>query len=124
MEAIQTDDAPASIRPFSQGIVDGDRVSVSGQGPVDPMSGEVVNGGVRDQTAQPLEKIAAILEAVGSSLDDVVKSTVFVTDMDNYEAVNEVYGRYMNHPSPARSAVEVDDLPIEIAVEIEVIGTR
>lgn len=124
MEAIRTDDAPASIGPYSKGIVDGDRVFVSGQGPVDPVSGDVVNRGVPDQTAQTLVNIGAILDAGGSSLDDIGKSTVFETDLDDYEAVNEVYGRYLSDPHPARRAVEVADLPIDIALEIEVIARR
>lgn len=123
MEEIHTDAAPASIGPFSQGIRDGDRIFVSGQGPVDPDSGEVVSEDIGEQTAQTLENVGAILNAGGSSLDRVVKSTVFVTDMSDYEAVNDVYAEYMNDPYPARSAVEVADLPIDIGVEIEVVAT-
>jgi reactive intermediate/imine deaminase len=123
MEEIHTDAAPASIGPFSQGIRDGDRLFVSGQGPVDPDSGEVVSEDIREQTAQTLENVSAILDAGGSSLDRVVKSTVFVTDMSTYDAVNDVYAEYVNEPYPARSAVEVADLPIDIGVEIEVIAT-
>jgi 2-iminobutanoate/2-iminopropanoate deaminase len=124
MEEISTDDAPASIGPYSQGIVDGDTVHVSGQGPVDPDTDEVVSDDVREQTARTLENIAAVLEAAGASLDDVVKANVYVTDMDDYNAVNEVYGEYMSEPYPARAAVEVAALPIDIAVEIEVQATR
>ncbi|WP_225336036.1 Rid family detoxifying hydrolase [Halomicrobium urmianum] len=123
MEEIHTDAAPASIGPFSQGIRDGNRIFVSGQGPVDPDSGEVVGDDIRKQTARTLENVGAVLEAGGSSLDGVVKSTVFVTDMSNYDAVNEVYSEYVSNPYPARSAVEVDELPIDIDVEIEVIAT-
>ena len=123
MEEIHTDAAPASIGPFSQGIRDGDRIFVSGQGPVDPDSGEVVSGDIREQTARTLENVGAILEAGGSSLDAVVKSTVFVTDMSNYDAVNDVYADYVSDPYPARSAVEVDDHPIDISGEIGVIAT-
>lgn len=123
MEALQTDDAPASIGPFSQGIRDGNTVYVSGQGPVDPDTDEVVGGDVRIQTAQTLDNIAAVLAVVGASLDDIVKATVFVTDMADYEAVNEVYAKYVSPPYPARSAVEVADLPIDINVEIEVIAS-
>jgi len=123
MKEIHTDDAPASIGPYSQGIVDGSTVYVSGQGPVDPETNEIVGSDVREQTAQTLENAAAILEAGGSSLDDVVKSTVFVRDMADYDAVNDVYGDYLSDPYPARSAVQVVDLPIDIDVEIEVIAT-
>lgn len=123
MEEIRTDAAPASIGPFSQGIRDGDRIFVSGQGPVDPDSGEVVSDDIGEQTIRTLDNVAAVLEAGGSSLDSVVKATVFVTDMSNYDAVNEAYDEYMSDPYPARSAVEVRDLPIDIGVEIEVIAT-
>ncbi|SFR67139.1 endoribonuclease L-PSP [Halogeometricum rufum] len=123
MEEIQTDAAPASIGPFSQGIRDGDRIFVSGQGPVDPDSGDVVSEDIREQTARTLENVAAVLEAGGSSLDGVVKTTVFVTDMSDYDAINEVYEEYVSEPYPARSAVEVADLPIDIGVEIEVVAS-
>lgn len=123
MEELQTDAAPASIGPFSQGIKDGDRIFVSGQGPVDPDSGDIVSDDIGEQTARTLENVEAILQAGNSSLDSIVKATVFVTDMGNYDAVNEVYDEYLSDPYPARSAVEVADLPIDIGVEIEVIAT-
>lgn len=123
MEEISTDDAPASIGPFSQAIRDGDRIYVSGQGPVDPDTGDVVGEDIREQTAQTLENIDAVLQAAGRSLDDVLKTTVFVMDMSDYDAINEVYAEYMTAPYPARSAVEVADLPVDIGVEIEVIAT-
>lgn len=123
MQEITTDDAPPSIGPFSQAIRDGNRVYVSGQGPVDPDSGDVVSEDVREQTARTLANIAAILEAAGSSLDDVVKATVFVTDMDDYDAINDVYADQFSAPYPARSAVEVANLPIDIRIEIEVVAT-
>ena len=123
MEAIHTDDAPAAIGPYSQGIRDGDRIFVSGQGPVDPDTGDVVSTDIKEQTAQTLENVEAVLEAAGSSLENSVKATVFVTDMDTYADVNEVYAEYMSEPYPARSAIEVADLPIDIGVEIEVIAS-
>lgn len=123
MEKIQTDEAPAAIGPYSQGIIDNDRIFVSGQGPVDPETGEIVSDDIREQTQRTLENVAAVLEAAGSSLDDVVKATVFVRDMSDYETVNEVYAECMSDPFPARSAVEVADLPIDIGVEIEVIAS-
>jgi reactive intermediate/imine deaminase len=123
MEEITTDDAPPSIGPFSQGIRDGDRIYVSGQGPIDPGTGEIVGEDAQAQTARTLENIDAVLSAAGRSLDDVVKATVFVTDMDDYDAVNEVYAEYMSEPYPARSAVEVRDLPVDIRVEIEVVAS-
>lgn len=123
MEEITTDDAPGSIGPYSQGIIDGDTVYVSGQGPADPDTREVEVEDIQDQAAQTLENVSAVLEAAGSSIDNVVKATVFVTDMDNYDSVNEVYGEYMSEPYPARSAVQVEDLPVDIDVEIEVIAS-
>ncbi|WP_312907872.1 RidA family protein [Natronosalvus caseinilyticus] len=122
MKEVSTDDAPASIGPYSQAMVHGDTVYVSGQGPANPESREVEVDDIRDQTAQTLENIGAILEAAGASLDNVIKANVYVTDMDNYDAVNEVYAEYMSEPFPARCAVEVSDLPIDIGVEIEVVA--
>lgn len=122
MEEIETDDAPASIGPFSQGIIEGDKIYVSGQGPVDPETGVIIDGDVKEQTAQTLENIESVLEAGGASLDDILKATVFVMDMADYDKVNEVYDKYMSAPYPARSAVQVADLPVDIDVEIEVIA--
>lgn len=118
-----TPDAPASIGPFSQGIIDGDKIYVSGQGPVDPETGDIVGETITEQTERTLENVAAVLETAGASLDDVVKTTVFVRDMRYYDDINDVYGEYMSDPYPARSAVEVDDLPIDIGVEIEVVAS-
>ncbi|MCO8256376.1 RidA family protein [Haladaptatus sp. AB618] len=123
MEEISTDDAPPSIGPFSQAIRDGNRIYVSGQGPVDPETGEIVEGTIGEQTAHTLENIDAVLQAAGRSLDDVVKATVFVQDMDDYDEINEVYADYVSSPYPARSAVQVEDLPIDIGVEIEVVAS-
>lgn len=121
MREITTDDAPPSIGPFSQAIQDSDRIYVSGQGPIDPRDGEIVGESVEAQTRRTLDNVRAIVEAAGSSLDDVLKATVFLTDMDHYDAVNEVYAEYMTEPYPARSAVQVVELPVDIFVEIEVI---
>lgn len=123
MEEIHADDAPAPLGPYSQGIVDGDRIFVSGQGPIDPATGEAVEGSVADQADRVLENAAAILEAGGASLDDVVKTTVFLADIDDYDAVNEVYADHMSDPFPARSAVAVRDLPGGIEVEIELVAS-
>lgn len=123
MEELSTPDAPASIGPFSQGIVDGDRIYVSGQGPVDPSSGEIIDADdVETQTRRTLDNIEAVLAAGGATLDDVVKTTVFVRDMDSYDAVNDVYDEAFASPFPARSAIEVSDLPIDIDVEIEAVA--
>ncbi|SEP03091.1 endoribonuclease L-PSP [Halogranum amylolyticum] len=123
MEAIATDDAPPSIGPFSQAIRDGNRIYVSGQGPIDPETGEIISGDVAAETAQTLENMDAVLHAAGRSLDDTVKATIFVRDLTNYDAINEVYAEYMSEPYPARSAVEVSDLPVDIEVEIELVAS-
>jgi len=123
MEELTADDAPASIGPFSQGIRDGDTVYVSGQGPIDPDSGEVVSEDVREQTARTLENINAVLGTADCGLDDIVKTTVFVSDMRYYDAVNDTYGEYMSEPYPARSAVEVVKLPVDIDIEIEAVAS-
>lgn len=122
MTDIRTDDAPAPLGPYSQAIVDGDRIFVSGQGPLDPATGEVVEGSIADQADRVLQNAEAILEAGDASLDDVVKTTIFLTDMDDYEAVNEVYAEHVSEPYPARSCVAVRDLPGGIDVEIELVA--
>ena len=120
MEEIITNDAPASIGPFSQGVRNGETIYVSGQGPIDPETGDVIDGDIRDETRQTLENIASILDAGGASLNDVVKTTVFVRDMSNYDTINDTYSEYFTAPYPARSAIEISDLPVDIGVEIEV----
>jgi len=122
MREISTDDAPDSMGPYSQGVEAGGLLFVSGQGAADPETREIVSDDVREQAARVLENVSAILEAAGGSMDDVAKTTVFLTDMDDYEAVNEVYADYMSRPFPARSAVQVGDLPADIRVEIEAIA--
>jgi 2-iminobutanoate/2-iminopropanoate deaminase len=119
---ITTDDADA-IGPYSQGIVDGTRVFVSGQGPLDPETGDIVGGTAGRQTAQTLENVEAILKAADADLSDVVKTTVFLTHMEDYEAVNETYARHLSEPYPARSTVEVADLPVDTRVEIEAVAS-
>lgn len=123
MKPIETDDAPSSIGPFSQAIVEGGMVYVSGQGPVDLKTDEIVSDDPKEQTARTLQNVGAILEAAGSSLDDVVRTAVYLTDMDDYDAVNRIYEDFMSEPYPARTAVEVSRLPIDIAVELDVIAS-
>ena len=119
MHELETDNAPASIGPFSQGIVEGDTIHVSGQGPVDPDTGDVIEGSPGEQTRRTLENVDAILAAADASLDDIVKTTVYLKDVRHYDAVNEVYGELLSEPYPARSAFEVVKLPVDIDVEIE-----
>lgn len=124
MRAIETEDAPAPLGPYSQGIVDGDTVYVSGQGPADPDTREVLVDTVAEQTEQTLANVAAILEAAGTSLDNAVRATVYLMDMADYDEMNTVYGDTFTDPYPARTCVQVADLPAAIEVEIDVIATR
>jgi 2-iminobutanoate/2-iminopropanoate deaminase len=122
MKEVSTNRAPDAIGPYSQGIIDDGRVYVSGQGPVNPETGKIVSEDVSEQTAQTLHNIGAILDAAGTSFENVLQANVYVTDMDNYEEVNEVYTEFMTEPYPARAAMEISQLPIDIEVEIEVIA--
>ena len=123
MQEIATDAAPPSIGPYSQASRDGDTVYASGQGPIDPETGAVVDGDVGEQVALTMENVAAVLEAAGTSLDSVVKTTVYLADMDDYDAVNEAYAEAVSEPYPARVAVEAGEFPVDVAVEIEVVAT-
>ena len=120
---IRTDQAPAPFQgaPYSQGIAHGDLVFVSGQLGVDP-GGNMVEGGVTEQTEQVMKNLSAILEAGGSSLANVVKATIFLADLGDLEAMNEVYGRYMGDEPPARATFQVGALPSGALVEIEVVA--
>jgi 2-iminobutanoate/2-iminopropanoate deaminase len=121
---VRTENAPAPFQgaPYSQGIVHGDLVFVSGQLGVDPASGEVVEGGIGPQTEQVLKNLGAILEEAGSSLANVLKATIFLADLGDFAEMNEVYGRYVGEPFPARATFQVAALPAGVLVEIEVIG--
>lgn len=121
MEAITTD-ASSTDLPFSDAIKHGDTIYVSGQGPLDRETGDIVGDDVGTQTRLTLENVGAILDVAGSSLDRVVKATVYLRDMRHYDAVNEAYADVLSAPYPARTAVEVDDLPVDIMVEIDVIA--
>lgn len=122
MKSIQTNQAPAAIGPYSQAIVANGFVFASGQLPIDPTTGEFVHGGVQEQTRQSLLNASQILQAAGSDLLHVVKTTVFLSDMANFALMNEVYSQFFQQPFPARSAVAVKDLPKGAMVEIEVIA--
>lgn len=115
---VHTDEAFDSASPYSQAIILGDTVYVAGQVPVTP-SGTIVDGGIQTQAEQVLDNIEAILGAAGSSMEQLVKTTVFLTDIDDFDAFNEVYAARVPEPRPARSAVEVADLAIDAAVEVE-----
>lgn len=124
MEEIYSSEAPEFDLPFSQGMIHGDTVYTSGQVPVDPETLEVVGDTIEDQTHRTMQNLEIVLEAAGSSLDDVVKTTVFLDDVDDFDAFNETYREYVSKPYPARSAYEVGDLAIDILVEIEMIASR
>ena len=125
MKPIQTEKAPAAIGPYSQAIDSGaGLVFVSGQLPIDPSTGAFPAGGVQEQTRRSLTNSRAILEAAGLGLQDVVKTTVFLADMGDFAAMNEVYAQFFSAPVPARSAVAVKTLPKGALVEIECIATR
>lgn len=121
-EIISTDKAPGAIGPYSQAIGIGGFIYTSGQIPVDPATGEVVTGDIKLQTERVIENLKNLLEESGSSLDNVVKTTVFIKDMSQFSEVNEVYGRYFDKNQPARSCVEVSRLPKDVGVEIEAIA--
>ena len=119
---ISTSDAPAAIGPYSQAIRSGDFIFCSGQIPLDPKSGQIVSDDVGAQTRRVLDNVSAVLKSEGISLSDVLKTTIFLTDLDNFQIVNEIYGSYFNHQPPARSTVQVSALPKGAKVEIEVIA--
>jgi len=121
---VKTDKAPGAIGPYSQGMQVGDLVFTSGQIPLNPVTGELVTGDIKKATIQSLENVKAILEEADTSLDKVVKTTVFVKDLKDFAAVNEVYGSYFTVNQPARSCVEVSRLPMDSLVEIEVIAVK
>lgn len=122
MKAIHTDKAPKAIGPYSQAIEAGGLVFVSGQLPVNPTTGEFAEGGIKDQTRQSLTNAQQVLQAAGTDLSRVVKTTVFLSDMDNFGAMNEVYAEFFSQPFPARSAFAVRTLPKGALVEIECIA--
>lgn len=122
--AVQTDGAPKALGPYSQAIVANGMVYCAGQIPLDPATGNLVEGGIAEQTHQVLKNLRAVLKAAGSDLDRAVKTTVFLKNMDSFAAMNEVYGRpeYFGAQPPARSTVEVARLPRDVLVEIEIVA--
>lgn len=122
-QIIQTKNAPSAIGPYSQGvIVNQSVIYTAGQIAINPATGTVVEGGIKEQTARVLENIKAILEAGGSNLRNVVKTTVFLQDMTEFSAMNDVYGAYFPENPPARTTVEVSRLPRDVRVEIEAVA--
>ena len=123
-EIVATEAAPQAIGPYSQAICVGDFVFTSGQIPIDPQTGVFVAGGITEQTEQVLRNLAEVLRAAGTSLEAVVKTTVFLADMDDFAAMNEVYGRYFSNEPPARSTVQAARLPRDARVEIDAIAVK
>ena len=121
-KVVQTDTAPKALGPYSQAIAAGGMIYCAGQIPLDPKTGNIVTGGVAEQTHQVLKNLRAVLKAAGSDLDRAVKTTVFIKNMNDFAAMNEVYGRHFNTDPPARSTVEVARLPKDVLVEIDVIA--
>ena len=121
-ENIQTENAPAAIGPYSQGIKYGNMTFVSGQIAIDPATGDLIEGDIKQQTRQVLTNVKAVLESAGSSLENVLKATVFITNMDDFPLINEAYAEFFQSAPPARACVEVARLPKDVLVEIEMIA--
>ena len=121
-EIVSTDKAPGAIGPYSQAIKTGGMIYCSGQIPIDPLTGEFVSNEIAEQTEQVLKNLSAVLEAGGTSLSNVVKTTVFLADMSDFAVMNEVYGKYFNENKPARATVQAARLPRDAKVEIECIA--
>jgi 2-iminobutanoate/2-iminopropanoate deaminase len=121
-EAVRSDKAPKAIGPYEQAIIANGIVYTSGQIPIDPSTGNLTGGDIKAQTRQVIENLKAVLQAAGSSLDQVIKATVFVKNMDDFAAMNEVYNEYLGHAKPARSTVAVAELPRSALVEIDLVA--
>ena len=123
-KAVETDAAPAAIGPYSQAVEHGDLVFCSGQIGIDPLSGKLVDGGIEVETRRVLENLREVLKAAGLKFANVVKTTVFLVDLGEFEIVNRIYGEHFNAPYPARSTVQVSALPRDARVEIEALARR
>jgi 2-iminobutanoate/2-iminopropanoate deaminase len=123
-KVISTDQAPKAIGPYSQAIECNGLLFISGQIPIDPSTGAIVDGDIKVQTRRVLQNITAILEAAGYQLDDVIKCTVLMADMNDFAAMNEIYGEFFTNNKPARAAFGVVQLPMKAKVEIECIASK
>lgn len=121
MRKISTDKAPAAIGPYSQAVLVNGLLYTSGQIPLDPVSGQVVEGGIKEQTLQVMKNLKAVLDEAGTSFENVIKTTCFIADMGDFAAFNEIYGEYFTG-RPARSCIAVKDLPKGVLVEVELIA--
>ncbi len=123
LRAVATESAPAAIGPYSQAIVAGDLVFTAGQIPIDPATGELVTGDIAAETTLVLRNLSAVLEAAGSGLDRVIKTTVYLKDMGQFAAMNEVYAAFFGDTPPARAAIQAAALPRGVSVEIDCVAT-
>ncbi|MEW6721472.1 MAG: RidA family protein [Thermodesulfobacteriota bacterium] len=123
-ETVKTSEAPAAIGPYSQAVISGGFVFCSGQIPLDPATGKLVEGGIREQTERVLRNLEAVLSAAGSGLGSVVKTTVYLVDMGEFQSMNEVYGSFFAGDPPARVTVQVSKLPAGARVEIDAVAVR
>ena len=121
---INTKSAPAPIGPYNQAIVVNDTIYISGQVCIDPVSGNLKNKDIQEETHQVMQNLKAILQEAGMSLNDVVKTTIFITDMNQFSTINEIYGKYFEADFPARETVQVSALPKFVNVEISMVGVR
>ena len=121
MKEIKTNRAPAAVGPYSQAVISGNTVFTSGQIPINPQTGEIPRG-IEEQARQAFENIKNLLEASGSGIDKVIKTTVFLSDMDDFATVNKIYAEYFCEPYPARSCVEVARLPKDVRLEVEAVA--
>jgi 2-iminobutanoate/2-iminopropanoate deaminase len=121
-KALTTTDAPAAIGPYSQAITAGDFLFASGQIPLDPATGQIVEGGIAEQTHRVFKNLAAILAAAGIGFDKVVKTNVYLQDMGDFAAMNEIYGTYFPAPAPARATIQAARLPRDVKVEIDFVA--
>ena len=122
MQPVSTPHAPGAIGPYTQAIRAGDFVFLSGQIPLDPSTGQIVPGGIAEQTHQVLKNLGAVLDAAGASYARVVKTTVYLADMSEFTAMNEIYGSYFKSPAPARATVQAARLPRDVRVEIDAVA--
>jgi 2-iminobutanoate/2-iminopropanoate deaminase len=121
-KVVFTEKAPKPIGPYSQAIIAGNLIFTAGQIPIDPATNQVVQGDIKEQTRRVLENLRAILESVGATFDDVVKVTIYMKDLNEFSAMNEVYSEYFKNSPPARTTVEVSRLPRDVRIEIDLIA--
>lgn len=124
LSSVSTPNAPKAIGPYSQAIINGDLIFTAGQIALDPASGQMVEGGIREQSERVMKNLQAVLEAAGSDMSRIVKTTVYLTDMEDFAEMNEIYGKALGGHKPARSTVAVSGLPRGARVEIDAVATR